>query len=475
MKFWNSFRLGVFAIAVTTLSVTAVRAAPLDSSLFNHRYEGDVYNGSNPTLTGTGTSFTEFAGDGSVWAPSTDGDILTFQNTELDGGGYFLNDEWATDVDNSVGWTVEFRVQIGTDAVEAAEGAMQWFGKENGSSNTTRRAGILVGQSHVIINNVDVEADTNDNTDGFHVFRIAQPANSSNITVWRDEEQIYDGLSKTSNNSGVAMYFGDGSGGIGGPTITIDYFRWDSTGPYEPVPPATLTVDRRTGAMTLVNNESEALAIQGYSITSAAGSLDQSGWKPISSNYDVSTNGGDGSVDADDAWTILSESSSDTDLSEFQFGDAGGAGAGDGGQIGVGEDVVLSEGGAWVPSPDNMDLAMDLLDTQGSPLSVFIEYVGHFLGDMDGNGFIETADVNAFVQALADRAAYDSAYPGVDADLTGDFNNNGQLDLGDVSGFKAAVLAASASTSASASAVPEPSSCVLLLAAAIMGFTRRRG
>lgn len=229
---------------------------------------------------------------------------------------------------------------------------------------------------------------------------------------------------------------------------------------------ATLSVDRRTGAMTLANERDGDLDLQGYMISSASGSLDQAGWIPITDNYD---SGSGGPVDVDDAWTILSDPSSVTDLSEFQFG-------GNGGLMGVGAEVSLSDGGAWIPSPANADLTMTILDTSGSPLTVFVEYVGHFLGDMDGNNLIEEADINAFVQALTDRAAYNLAYPTVDADLTGDFNDNGQLDLGDISGFKAAVLtvAAAAGSAASASVVPEPSSCFLMFAVAIASLVRRR-
>lgn len=237
MKCFKNVPAKVFSfIAVVTLGVTIAQATPLASSSFNHKYEGDVYNGSNPTLTGTSTSFTEHAGDVSVWAPSTDGDILTFKNTVADGGGYWDIDEWPTDVSNAAGWTVEFRIKIGTDGTEG-DAAYIWFGKDGASTNSTRRASVLVGGSHTTIGNSIGLADSNDNTDDFHVFRIAQPASSSNITVWRDGVEIYDGLSKTSNNTGGPnSYFGDASGANGGVTVELDYFRWDSTGGYEPIP-----------------------------------------------------------------------------------------------------------------------------------------------------------------------------------------------------------------------------------------------
>jgi hypothetical protein len=221
----------------------------LHSSAFTHQYNGDVYNGSNPRLTGPGASYTETPGDISVWSPATDSDVLSFRNTEADGGGYFTSDNWASNYSNSLGWTVEFRLQVGTDATEGAQQAFDFFGKEtnlhgtnsNSLNQQTRRVWVTVGQQSTVIRGSAsgsvLHTETADNTDGFHEFRIAQPASSGQITVWRDGVQIYAGNSDGSNNNlGAFMFFGDGGGAIGGPTVSLDYFRWDSTGAYEPVP-----------------------------------------------------------------------------------------------------------------------------------------------------------------------------------------------------------------------------------------------
>jgi hypothetical protein len=208
----------------------------LNSASFAHRYEG-TYN--NPNLTGTNTSFTEFPGEVlGVWAPSSDGDILSFRNTIASGGGYFDNNEWDTTVSDAVGWTIEFRVKIGTDFDDdPLFGAFQVFAKEDGSTATTRRVNLWIGQDFTTLGSLNsTPINTSNNTDGFHVFRIAQPASSRNVTIWRDGVSIYSGSSRGSNNTGLDMYFGDGSSGAGGPTCQVDYFRWDSTGPYEPVP-----------------------------------------------------------------------------------------------------------------------------------------------------------------------------------------------------------------------------------------------
>src|SRR5690606_15710455 len=86
-------------------------------------------------------------------------------------------------------------------------------------------------------NNISQIVSTDDNTDDFHTFRIMQLADSGLITVWRDGVELYSGLSNTVNSgSEVTLFMGDGGTGWGGPSIMLDYFRWDSTGGYEPVP-----------------------------------------------------------------------------------------------------------------------------------------------------------------------------------------------------------------------------------------------
>src|SRR5690606_27344671 len=94
------------------------------------------------------------------------------------------------------------------------------------------------------------------------------------------------------------------------------------------VPLPELVADRETGAITLKNNAvgQGDFKILGYTITSEYGALDQSGWKSIANNYDV---GNPGAID-NEAWTILSDGGSPTDLSEFVF-------SGDGATIAAGQ------------------------------------------------------------------------------------------------------------------------------------------
>ena len=61
------------------------------------------------------------------------------------------------------------------------------------------------------------------------------------------------------------------------------------------------------------------------------------------------------------------------------------------------------------------------------------------LGDANDDGVIDFVDVNAFLQALFDPAAYAAMYPDVDPDVVLDMNNDGFLDFLDVGGFIAAL------------------------------------
>jgi hypothetical protein len=235
----------VIAIALACGSVAL--ATPLPSSSFNHQYNGDVYNATQPKLTGPGFSADEMIDVTpdpnynptilTSEANTFDGKALAFKSPVSGGAGAWFNlaPDWIANASNAVGWTIEFRIKIGTDEPDDDTfGAFRFFAKENLSSSSTRRVEFRVGQDFTRIGNVNVTVDTNDNTNDYHDFRVMQPANSGSITVWRDGVQIYSGNSSNSNNTGQDFWIGDGSGSsAGGPTVYLDYFRWDSTGPYE--------------------------------------------------------------------------------------------------------------------------------------------------------------------------------------------------------------------------------------------------
>ena len=63
----------------------------------------------------------------------------------------------------------------------------------------------------------------------------------------------------------------------------------------------------------------------------------------------------------------------------------------------------------------------------------------HPMGDLNCDGVVDTADIDAFVLALVDPAAYETEYPGCDRSL-GDTNGDGVVDTADIDGFVSLVV-----------------------------------
>ena len=218
-----------------------------------------------------------------------------------------------------------------------------------------------------------------------HAVRIdvEEVAGGTDVSMWIDTIDIFDGPvlipGVTAYESRLLM-----AGRTGGAIATIEL---DNIGVfYGSVPQfVSLTVDRDTRELSLVNGTDTELNILGYSITSGAGGLDQGGWTSISGNYDAPSNGGDGSVDSDDPWTILTADGSNTDLSESELA------GGNGGTLGIGPGNRIDLGSPWIQSPTE-DVRMELLLAgSGERLKVLTEYVGNddvpfALGDLNFNG-----------------------------------------------------------------------------------------
>jgi hypothetical protein len=255
-------RLAAIGAMLTILATSPVPAALLKAADFDHIYHGDVYNGSNPKLTGSDGSkpfsATEFPGASGTFNPSVvtglpvaapgspydthDGNVFQFQNTIADAGSYFVVPDAV--LADGTAWTIEARLKIGTDAPHdpdfgAVTIVMKRTSTGSSSSNTRNRRIILgIGNNFVVLWSF---ADgtgphtyiTGDNTDGYHDFRITQAQSANTVNFWRDGALLYTGVPDDGGGSGTGqMYFGDGSGSAGGPTISVDYFAW-TTGAHE--------------------------------------------------------------------------------------------------------------------------------------------------------------------------------------------------------------------------------------------------
>ncbi|MES1213374.1 MAG: dockerin type I domain-containing protein [Singulisphaera sp.] len=223
-------RTAVIASVVTTALVCATCATSVhaqlpaltikDSSAFNHQYNGDVLL--------AGDNLPNYFPDEpfDLQPPTTDGDILTYQSSGPSAGADWNSSQWNTDVSYTSGWTIDVRMKVGTESPGATR-SFNIFAGDGGSygffSINQNTFGDFVSQTAYAVE---------DNSTAFHNFRFAKEAASETIDVWRDN--VFYGTMNGVSSGAVAMWFGDGTGAGGGPTIQIDHFRWDSSGAYAP-------------------------------------------------------------------------------------------------------------------------------------------------------------------------------------------------------------------------------------------------
>jgi hypothetical protein len=220
----------------------------------------------------------------------------------------------------------------------------------------------------------------------------------------------------------------------------------------------TLTIDRGTGNLTLTNGQ-PASSVVGYSITSAAGSLNPAAWLSIADHYDSNSGG---SFDNNNKWTKLSAPGSKTDFSEFEFD------GGDGGSFGQGgtASLALGSAGAWRKSIYE-DLQVQMRLNDGSSMPVLVRYTGNnFLpykrSDLNFDGVINIADWNIF---LANNGTSFSNMSAAETYILGDLNGDLVNDLKDFRLFKAdytAVNGAGAFAALDGAKVPEPATLAML-------------
>jgi hypothetical protein len=253
------------------------------------------------------------------------------------------------------------------------------------------------------------------------------------------------------NTLGWVTVTGGGANGV----FSELAFAFDAPGTI--VPYINLTVDRATGQMTLNRVGPTIANVVGYTITSAAGSLIQAGWKSVADNYDGAGTVGGGQ------WTKLTQPGSVSDLSEFTFDESDA----DGGQIVEGS-LVLGNAGAWKRTP-YQDLQMTIAITDGttsSTMSVPVKYTGAAIlrSDFDLDGDIDGTDMNVFL------TNYNTSIPTTTLDAisysSGDINGDQAVNLADWRLFKADlndyINASGGGASVDGGQVPEPTTLMLL-------------
>ena len=214
-------------------------------------------------------------------------------------------------------------------------------------------------------------------------------------------------------------------------------------------PTLKMTIDRDSGAVTLINNTGVAQDIKGYSLLSSAGTLSEAEATFM--------------ADTDSDWVQLTTPGDFTDLSEGHLTT---------GTLAQGTEFEL--GNAWTKYFDeDGDLTFQFLDGTNVLQSGIVEYTGTTQvlpfqqGDLDFDGDVDGLDWLAYVanlgiefSGLNDSQAY----------AVGDFNNDGVNSHSDFlafQGFYNAVNGPGALQALISGGVPEPASFVLFALAGV--------
>lgn len=224
--------------------------------------------------------------------------------------------------------------------------------------------------------------------------------------------------------------------------------------------PITVTINRDNDdrTMTLTNDSGVAQIIRGYSLQSAFGAIEPGNLTPVTGNYDAPP-GGNGDVDTNDDWQVLSPPGSHTVFSEESLGD--------GGVLGIGQSVELSPGDSWIPSPRE-DIRLFVTLGDGSTVEASVVYAGNgddpfARSDLNFDGEVNEEDWPIFVGSnLLSLSGLSPAEAYGHGDLDGDMDN----DFDDFLVFEADYDAAFGPGALQAllnPAVPEPTSCGLML------------
>ena len=204
-----------------------------------------------------------------------------------------------------------------------------------------------------------------------------------------------------------------------------------------------------TGEVRLRNRGVTPISIVFYSIESPSGALNSSPsvWRSIDNFYDAS---GNGFIDPDDDWVIISALS--TELSEGVF-------IGDGGSLAP--QRAISLGRIWNPNLTPLhDLIFEARETNEQAIVVSPEYEVN--GDYLRNGIVDHVDYNRWRQHFGSTTF-----------LFADGNLDGVVDAADYVVWRKNLglsltnlgLGGSLSILSAAVSVPEPSAAVLMLAA----------
>ena len=237
-------RLPIIIASLLLVSVAnAVPTAQKNSLQFNYRYEAlaDV-----PPV--------ENAGEWEVW--TTEPNVLGFTSgiMQLDVSGnqiWMLTTTTLAQLNHSSGWTFETRLKVVSQSGTRGAIALTIDDRDGDSGG---RNGFQIHAGQTQWSTDGAVADSSDNTDRFHTFRLSEEPNSDLIHGWRDGVYLgsaSDGGDFTQAELKKYMLFGSWSGQING-LLDIDYVRWDSTGAFAPQP--LMDIQETAGATEVSEN-----------------------------------------------------------------------------------------------------------------------------------------------------------------------------------------------------------------------------
>ena len=259
------FNFVLFSLAVVSLLVfyAAPAAAEItnvmDSNAFSYKYEGDALP-DTIDLDGNGQPDWIISIDGGTSAIVTVGtrtaleiataagdDTLAYRASTLVG----TTTCWpVANIQFDDGWTVECSVKV-VSMVAGRDGAGLFRASP---ADNEAHGGIWIASTGQVWEGprdaLGSPEQQEDNTDDFHVFRLAQEPGAATYSAWRDGVLLDDSRSKSYDYPRNFLQFGDSASKAAG-TMQWDYVRFTS-GAYAPVPePCTLAL-LGTGLLALV-------------------------------------------------------------------------------------------------------------------------------------------------------------------------------------------------------------------------------
>jgi hypothetical protein len=234
-------------------------------------------------------------------------------------------------------------------------------------------------------------------------------------------------------------------------------------------PALGITVNRDTGALTLVNQTGSPVSIKSYSITSAFEALEPANWRSIADNYDAGSPGPN-QLDPAHHWSELTDPTANGDLSEADLQSAAGF------SLAHTRSVNLGNAGTWIQNPTEDLVFQYISGTQ--VVTGIVGYTGHggvpfVTGDLNVDGVINSADWGIFRTSQHVDLSNKSL---AEAYRMGDMNRDRMNNHPDFVAFKTAYDSANGAGAfvAMLASIPEPCSSILVLTAGLLAIPRPR-